>query len=177
MLPGKWSSSTISYEAEVPMNSDFKDLLSILNANKVKYLVVGAYAFMKHAEPRYTKDLDIWVKADKKNAARVFKALGDFGAPLAELTDDDFAHEGFYYQVGIEPARIDVLMSIPGLRFDEAWKKRVKSDLGGVEAWILSKKDLIAAKKASGRPQDLVDIQTLTTPPIRKPRRAARKKR
>ena len=91
------------------MNSDFKDLLSILNANKVKYLVVGAYAFMKHAEPRYTKDLDIWVKADKKNAARVFKALGDFGAPLAELTDDDFAHEGFYYQVGIEPARIDVL--------------------------------------------------------------------
>jgi hypothetical protein len=130
---------------------------------------------MKHAEPRYTKDLDLWVKADKKNAARVFKALSDFGAPLAELTDDDFAHEGFYYQVGIEPARIDVLMSIPGLKFDEAWKRKVKSDLGGVEALILSKEDLIAAKRASGRPQDLVDMQTLTTP-IRKPRRAARKK-
>ena len=157
------------------MNSDFKDLLSILNAHRVQYLVVGAYAFMKHAEPRYTKDLDVWVNANKTNAARVFKALGQFGAPLAGLSKDDFAREGFYYQIGIEPSRIDILMSIPGLAFSDAWKRRVRSDIGGVDAIILSKEDLIAAKRASGRPQDLVDIQTLTTP-IRKSRQRRPKK-
>ena len=159
------------------MNSDFKDLLSTFNANKVQYLVVGAYAFMKHAEPRYTKDLDVWLRPGKRNATRVFKALRQFGAPLAGLTEDDFAFEGFYYQIGVEPARIDILMSIPGLKFSEAWKRRVNSDLGGVSASILSKVDLVAAKQASGRPQDLVDIQTLNTATDKRFRSDKRKKR
>ena len=146
------------------MNSDFKDLLSTFNANRVQYLVVGAYAFMKHAEPRYTKDLDIWIRPSKANSRRVFKALRQFGAPLSKLSEDDFAHPGLYYQIGVEPTRIDILMSIPGLKFSDAWNQRVNSDLGGVSATILSKEDLIASKHASGRPQDLVDIQTLTTP-------------
>lgn len=162
--PGSWSSFTTVIAVVIPMNSDFKDLLSTFNDNKVQYLVVGAYAFMKHAEPRYTKDLDVWVRANKTNATRVFKALHQFGAPLGKLTKDDFAHEGFYYQIGVAPVRIDILMSIPGLTFLEAWKKRVTSHIGGVKVFVLSKEDLITSKHASGRPQDLVDIQTLKTP-------------
>ena len=158
------------------MNSDFRDLLNIFNANRVKYLIVGAYAFMKHAEPRYTKDIDIWVKANGANATRVFGSLREFGAPLLGLTEDDFAHEGFFYQLGVEPSRIDILMSIPGLSFEKAWRDRVTSDFGGVKAPIISKADLITAKLASGRPQDLVDIQTLTTP-ARKRRAAVARKR
>jgi hypothetical protein len=149
------------------MNSDFRDLLSIFNANGVKYLVIGAYAFMKHAEPRYTKDLDIWVKANAVNAARVFRSLKEFGAPLLDMTADDFAHEGSYYQLGVEPARIDILMSISGIEFKDAWKRRVPGELGEAKAFFISKEDLITAKLAAGRPQDLVDVQTLNTP-IRK---------
>ncbi len=155
------------------MNSDFRDLLRIFNDHRVKYLVVGAYAFMKHAEPRYTKDLDLWVKAGRTNAVRVFQALREFGAPLRGLTENDFSKEGFFYQIGVEPTRIDILMSIPGLDFDKAWENRVEANLGGTKAVILSKDDLITSKRASGRPQDFVDIQTLTTPrkkSITKPR-------
>jgi hypothetical protein len=94
---------------------------------------------------------------------------------LSKLTEDDFARPGFYYQIGVEPVRIDILMSIPGLTFREAWKNRVISDLGGVSANILSKEDLIASKNTSGRPQDLVDIQTLNTP-LRKAKRPRKKK-
>ena len=157
------------------MNSDFKDLLNTLNAYRVKYLVIGGYAFMKHAEPRYTKDIDIWVKADSKNAAKLFKALREFGAPLAGMSVDDFAHEGFYYQMGVEPVRIDILMSMKGVGWDEAWRNRAESDLEGVKTSIISKSDLIKAKQAAGRPQDLVDIQTLTTPvPKRRKRTGGR---
>jgi hypothetical protein len=168
-------SFTIAIKAGSLMNSDFKDLLSTFNAHKVQYLIVGAYAFMKHAEPRYTKDLDVWIRPSMANAHRVFKALHQFGAPLSKLTEDDFARPGFYYQIGVEPVRIDILMSIPGLTFSQAWKNRVISDLGGVSANILSKEDLIASKNASGRPQDLVDIQTLNTP-MRKAKRPGKKK-
>ena len=147
------------------MNSDFKDLLNTLNAYRVKYLVIGGYAFMKHAEPRYTKDIDIWVKADSRNAVKLYKALREFGAPLSELSADDFAHEGFYYQLGVEPVRIDILMSMKGVRWDEAWRNRVES-----------KSDLIKAKQAAGRPRDLADVHTLTTPVpgLRKRARARR---
>jgi hypothetical protein len=84
------------------MNSDFRDLLRIINAGKVRYLVVGGYAVMKYAEPRYTKDLDLWIDATPKNARAVFKALKEFGAPLANLTEADFSREGFFYQMGRE---------------------------------------------------------------------------
>ncbi len=105
------------------MNSDFKELLSILNAAKVRYLVVGGYAVMKYTEPRYTKDLDLWVEASAKNARAVFKALKDFGAPLANLTAADFSREGFFYQMGRPPARVDILMSIEGVKFADAWRE------------------------------------------------------
>lgn len=143
-------------------NSDFKDILKSFNDNKVEYLIVGGYAVILYAEPRYTKDIDIWVRADQKNAAAIFKALKDFGAPLFGVNENDFAYEGYFYQIGIPPARIDILMSITGLKFDEAWHNRVETDFDGVKANFISKKDLIACKLAAGRPQDIIDAQLLS---------------
>ena len=144
------------------VNSDFKELLNTFNDYQVKYLVVGGYAVIKYAEPRYTKDIDLWVSTDKDNAAAVYQALRAFGAPLAGLTEDVFAQEDYFYQMGAAPVRVDILMSIPGLRFDEAWEKRVLVDFDGVMVPFISKEDLITSKIASGRPQDLIDAQLLT---------------
>lgn len=143
------------------VNSDFKELLRIFNDHQVKYLVVGGYAVIKYAEPRYTKDIDLWVSADRDNAAAVYKALSAFGAPLVGLTENDFAHEGYFYQLGVAPVRVDVLMSIPGLKFEQAWEKRVMVDFDGIMIPFISKQDLITSKVASGRPQDLIDAQLL----------------
>lgn len=142
-------------------NSDFKELLSILNDHAVKYLVVGGYAVVRYAEPRYTKDLDLWVKADQENANAIFAALRNFGAPLTNLSAEDFADEESFYQMGVPPVRVDVLMSIPGLNFDEAWEQREIVDFDGVPLPFISKKHLIISKRASGRPQDLLDANTL----------------
>ena len=144
------------------VNSNFKDLLSLFNAYQIKYLVVGGYAVIKYTEPRYTKDLDLWVKADQENAAAVFQALLEFGAPLEGMTKDDFAHEGYFYQMGIPPVRVDILMSIKGLTFKEAWARRVEVDFDGILAPFISKQDLITTKRASGRPQDLIDVELLS---------------
>ncbi len=146
------------------MNSDFKELLRIFNEKQVKYLVIGGYAVMKHSEPRFTKDLDIWVWTDSENAKLVFRALREFGAPLTGLTEIDFTQLGTFYQMGRPPARIDILMSIDGVGFEEAWGNRIASDFDGVPAHIISKQDLITAKRAAGRPQDLVDLESLTFP-------------
>ena len=95
-------------------------MLRLFNANGVEYLVVGGVAFIFHAEPRYTKDLDIWVRADTENATRVFRSLAEFGAPLAGLSAADFAQEGYFYAMGVAPARVDILMSIDGVDFEAA---------------------------------------------------------
>ena len=102
------------------VNSDFTDLLRLFNDNSVRYLVIGGYAVIQHAEPRFTKDLDLWISTDASNAASVHKALKEFGAPLANLTESDFAEEGYFYQMGVPPVRVDILMGIPGLRFEDA---------------------------------------------------------
>ncbi len=143
------------------MNSDFRELLKIFNAHKVRYLVVGGYAVMKYTEPRYTKELDLWVEATSKNAKAIFKALQKFQAPLANLTEKDFATEGFFYQMGRPPARVDILMSIQGVYFADAWPNRVSSDFDGVIGHVISKQDLLANKRAVGRPQDLLDVESL----------------
>jgi hypothetical protein len=135
--------------------------LRIFNAAKVRYLVVGGYAVMKYTEPRYTKDLDIWVEASAKNARAVFKALKEFGAPLTNLTEADFSKEGFFYQMGRPPARVDILMSIAGVRFADAWRNRVPTDFDGVPGHVIARKDLIANKRAVGRAQDLMDVMNL----------------
>lgn len=106
------------------MNSDFKELLKIFAQGKVKYLIIGGYAVANHAEPRYTKDLDIWISNSRENAERVFHALKDFGAPLTNITIDDFTIPTLVFQIGIEPSRIDILMGLKELNFDECCLKR-----------------------------------------------------
>jgi predicted nucleotidyltransferase len=144
------------------VNSDFSDLLRLFNDNKVRYLVIGGYAYIQYAEPRYTKDLDLWISTDVENAAAVFRSLQDFGAPLVDMTEDDFAEEGYFYQMGIPPVRIDILMGIRGIEFDKAWANREEIDFDGLSVPFISKEDLIVSKRASGRAQDLLDADVLS---------------
>lgn len=143
-------------------NPDFKDLFSIFNEEKVEYLVAGAHAVIYFSEPRYTKDLDIWVNPTVENAIRVHAALARFGAPLKGISIDDFCDREMIYQVGIEPNRIDILMGIIGVEFNSAWVERVESTYDGIPIHIMGKESLRKAKKASGRPQDLLDLEKLT---------------
>jgi len=124
-------------------------------------LVVGAYAVIFHTEPRYTKDLDIWVEPAKKNAARVWNALAKFGAPLHELTLNDLCNPDMVYQVGIEPNRFDIIMDIAGVTFAEAWEDRVASTYADQPIFIMSREHLLRAKKAANRLQDQLDVMAL----------------
>lgn len=143
------------------VNSDFTDLLKLFNDNNVKYLVIGGYALIQYAEPRYTKDLNLWISTDAANATAVFQSLRDFGAPLTGMTEADFAEEGYFYQMGVPPVRVDILMGIPGIKFEEAWDNRVEVDFDGVPVVFIAREDLITAKRAAGRPQDLIDADLL----------------
>jgi len=146
------------------MLSDYKELLSILNAHRVKYLVIGAYAVAIHAQPRATKDLDILVKADPENAKAVFAALAEFGAPLEGLTAADFEQPGPFFRMGREPVAVDILTAIPGVEFDAAWPRRVEGvfdEETNLRANFISREDLLAAKRAAGRRQDLADIEAI----------------
>jgi len=137
------------------MNSDFSDLLQALNDAEAEYLVVGGYAVGKHTEPRYTKDLDLWVNNSKENAERVFSALAEYGAPVKGLTADDFTGVDNFYQVGVEPVRVDIIMDLADLDFKECWKNRVVADIDGLAANFISLRDLIKNKENTGRPRDL----------------------
>jgi hypothetical protein len=124
-------------------------------------MVVGGYAVMAYTEPRYTKDLDLWIRANQENGSKVFHALKAFGAPLADMTINDFAYEGYFYQMGIPPVRVDILMSIKGVSFNEAWSNRTLFDFDGIAVPFISKQDLIVSKLAAGHPQDLLDAEAL----------------
>ena len=140
---------------------DFKEMLSLLEKHKVRYLVVGGFAVMKYTEPRFTKDLDLWIATDQANAKAVFTAMKEFGAPLKDLTPADFTQEGCFYQMGNPPFRVDIMMSIPGVTFETAWASRENVQLEGLVIPFISKTDLIKAKEAGGRDQDLLDLRKL----------------
>lgn len=143
------------------LNQDFKDLLSTFNEHDVEFLVVGAHALAAHGFIRATKDFDVWVRPNASNARRVMEALEAFGAPTDKVRESDFAAPGITFQIGIEPVRIDVITVIDGIEFDSAWRNRIPAEYGSVPAFVLSKADLITNKQASGRPQDLADIDAL----------------
>jgi hypothetical protein len=142
-------------------SSHFKELLRKFNEHQVRYLIVGAYAVMKYTEPRYTKDLDVWVEATPDNAKRVFQALSAFGAPMNTVTIEDFANPELVFQIGIEPHRIDIMMQVKGLEFSKAWSRRREAEFEDVSMLLVSREDLLISKTAAGRPQDLIDAERL----------------
>jgi len=143
------------------MPDDLKELLRAFNDHGVKYLIVGGYAFGVHAEPRATKDLDIFIRSDEQNAKAAFRALAQYGAPLVVLTPVDFM-DGTTFQIGHAPARIDILQHIDGVTFDEAWENRIKGVIDGeIQAAVISRDDLIRNKLATGREQDILDAKNL----------------
>lgn len=148
------------------MNQDFRDLLAEFNAKQVEYLLVGGHALAAHGLVRATKDLDVWIRPHPDNAPRVLAALASFGAPLHDLTPSDLASAGTIFQIGVPPIRIDVITSIDGVTFDEAWPSRIESKFADQRVPVLSRADLIRNKRASGRPQDLLDVKWLETHPV-----------
>ncbi len=143
------------------MNSDFKELLRILFEREVRYLVAGGYAVIHHTQPRYTKDIDIWLDPSAENASRLMNAFADFGVPMIGATEEDFSRPGTQLSLGVAPSEIDFLTSIPGLDFASAWGRKVASKEGGFDIYYLSKKDIVTAKETAGRPQDLADLDEL----------------
>lgn len=142
---------------------DFKELLREFNEAQVEYLIVGGYAVMKYTEPRFTKDLDVWIRNSAENAVKVYEALARFGAPLQKdkLAPPDFEADDMTYQIGIAPMRVDILTHVSGLDFADAWPNRVPSTFFGVPVQFISLGDLITNKKASGRSSDLEQLEQL----------------
>jgi predicted nucleotidyltransferase len=142
---------------------DFKELLRAFNEEEAEYLIVGGYAVMKYTEPRFTKDLDVWVGNSPENAAKVYRALAEFGAPLEKdgLVPADFASDDITYQIGVEPVRIDILTHVSGIKFADAWPNRVVGMFWGVPVCFISLSDLILNKRAAGRSADLEQLEQL----------------
>lgn len=145
------------------MIADFRDLLAELVANDVRFLVVGAHALAALGVPRVTADLDLWVEPTPANADRIWRALAAFGAPLANLNirEKDLVQPERVIQLGLPPYRIDVLTSISGVGFPEAWAERVGGTLFDVPVAFIGREAFIRNKRASGRPKDLEDIRAL----------------
>jgi hypothetical protein len=146
------------------MYQDYKDLLSAFHAHGVRYLIVGGYAVIFHAQPRFTRDIDLFVKADQANAQAIYASLSEFGAPLEGIRPEEFAERGSFFRFGRDPRGFDILPDLPGIDFDAAWERRVEDVIdaaSGLKANFISRDDLIAAKLASGRPQDLADVDAI----------------
>jgi hypothetical protein len=142
-------------------NQDFKEFIESLNANRVRYLVVGGYAVALHGYPRYTKDLDIWIESSPENAQALVLAFAQFGMASLGITEADFLDPEQVVQIGYPPNRIDILSTVSGLEFTSCYAQRVKTMLDGVEVNFIDLKNLRKNKKASGRLQDLADLENL----------------
>lgn len=140
---------------------DFEELLRLFNKHRVRYCIVGAFAVAFHALPRYTKDLDLLVEPSERNGANIISALLEFGFGSLDLVPGDFAEKERIVQLGYEPVRIDIATSISGVTFERVWKNRKTGNLGEARAHYIGIEELIRNKKASGRKQDLSDIELL----------------
>jgi predicted nucleotidyltransferase len=143
------------------LNRDHLDLLRTFIDGDVRFLVVGAHAVGYHVEPRATGDLDVWIEPTPDNAGRAHAALAAFGAPLSELTVTDLATRGIVFQMGLPPNRIDVMTEISGVEFADAWPARVEASVGGLRFPVIGFEDLLANKRAAGRPKDAGDVDAL----------------
>jgi hypothetical protein len=149
------------------VNDDFIDLLRAMLDSDARFLVVGAHALAVHGVPRATGDLDVWIDREPANVKRVWRALESFGAPAATLgvTVNDLAQPDIVVQLGLPPRRIDLLTTVTGLDFREAWTTRVTHDVGGCTVPFLGRAALIANKRATGRLKDMADLEALGEDP------------
>lgn len=145
-------------------NRDYDDLFSVFAASEVRYLVVGGYALAFYGNPRFTRDLDVWIDRDPVNAERTWRALAAFGAPVGDLKASDLTEQDIVFQIGVSDSRIDVITSIDGVEFEDAWSRRVMGKYEGRPVCYIARQDLIANKRATARPQDLVDLKRLEEP-------------
>ena len=143
------------------LNKDYRDMIECLQHEGVEFMLVGGYAVALHGWPRMTFDIDFWIMANPQNAAAVIRALRAFGAPLMDLKEEDFHRPGMVFQIGTEPQRIDILSAISGLAYEEAVSRAVRMEVDGLSLKVIALDDLIANKRASGRPKDIVDAMTL----------------
>jgi len=140
---------------------DFKDLLELFNAHKVEYIIVGGYALAFHGAPRYTGDIDIYVRPEDKNAARIISALAEFGFGSVGLSAEDFERPEQVIQLGVPPVRVDIITSIAGISWDETFSGRVAGKYGDIQVHFIGREQLIINKKAVGRKKDLADLEAL----------------
>ena len=149
------------------LNRDFLDILSAFSDGGVEYLLVGAYALAAHGLVRGTGDIDLWVRPTDENADRVHRALVVFGAPSEQFEAEDFMRPDSVVQLGVPPLRIDILTTISGVEFSEAWERRTTAELDGIEVPVLSREHLVANKRAANRPKDRLDLRWLEEKPPR----------
>ena len=147
------------------LTRDFADLLCAFIDHEVRFLVVGAYALAAHGLPRATGDLDVWIEPTPENAGRAMRALRAFGAPTAQLTETELATPGVILEIGLPPIRIDILTTISGVSFAEAWPARLIARFDEIEVPALGREHLILDKRATGRPKDLIDLRVLERSP------------
>ena len=140
---------------------DFRDLLALFNAHRVEFIIVGGYALAFHGSPRFTGDLDIFVQPDSTNARRILSALDDFGFGSIGLSASDFETPDNVVQLGVPPVRIDLITSLTGVSWEEAFSGRVRGKYGDVSVYYLGREHFIANKKAIGRKKDLADLDAL----------------
>jgi hypothetical protein len=143
------------------LNEDYRDILHALSDEKVRLILVGAYALAAHGYPRATMDIDIWVMPSPDNADAVLRALRRFGAPLHNLTREDLQKDGTLFQIGVAPRRIDIITAAYGLQFESAYRDSIPVNIEGIEVRIPSLNDMILNKRASGRTKDLADAEAL----------------
>jgi hypothetical protein len=155
------SGITSKWRGRMNVCSDYEDLFKILNAKKIKYLVVGAYAVIYYTQPRYTKDIDVWIIPDLNDTERIYEALKAFGTPLKDLDSQSFKDKDMIFQIGVAPVRIDIMLDISGVSFHRAWRNKKRVYYGKTPIYILGRKDLMAVKGKSGRPQDRIDLDRL----------------
>jgi len=148
----------------VQLDPDFRDFVKLFVANDVRFLIVGGYAVAAHGLPRYTGDLDAWVWVSSENASRVVASLEAFGFTGLGLSEDDFNQPDRVVQLGYPPYRIDILTSIDGVEFEPAWERRVILELDGISVPFIGRDDLLINKRSAGRPQDIADVERLSSP-------------
>lgn len=143
------------------IQKDFREFLALLIEHEVRFMIVGGYALAYHGAPRFTGDIDVFVKPDRENAARIINALDDFGFSSLEITIDDFQDENKVVQLGLPPVRIDIITSISGVTWEEADASKEPGLYGDVSVFYIGKLQYITNKRATGRTKDIADIEAL----------------